>query len=242
MPGIDCYKQVEHDQDDLSSFVLNYAPLIRRIANHVKCRLPANVELDDLLQSGLIGLLEARNSFTDDAGAGFETYASIRIRGAIIDELRRNSGITRDISQNIKKIAQAKSILENQDGDAIVISSKAVAEQIGISESKYSHMVSEINACQSVSMSDISAIENIACSFSPDPAIALEKDSIRLSVRELMNTLPKREQQILALYYNEQLNFREIADILDLTEARISQLHAQSLGKIKKRFVYSQGE
>lgn len=240
--GIECYQHVESNNEDLSGFVITYGPLIKRIANHIKCRLPASVELDDLLQAGLIGLLEAKNTFSEEGGAGFETYASIRIRGAIIDELRRNTGITRDISQNIKKIAQAKSSLENQDSDALMISSRALSDKMGISEKKYTHMMSEINAYHAISLNDVSAIEEIPCGLSLDPLAALEHDNITCSIKAVINTLPKREQQVLALYYNEQLNFKEIADILDLTEARISQIHAQSLTKVKRKYGYAHGD
>ncbi|MGQ3891481.1 RNA polymerase sigma factor FliA [Legionella sp. CNM-4043-24] len=242
MQGIECYKHVEQDKGDLSGFVMTYSPLIKRIANHIKCRLPATIELDDLLQAGLIGLLEARTHFSDEGGAAFETYASIKIRGAMIDEVRRNTGITRDISQNMKKIAMAKSLLENQDEDSILISPRALSDKMGISEKKYTHMVSEINAYQAVSMNDVGSIDDIPCSRSPDPLANVERDSIRASIKALISTLPKREQQVLALYYNEQLSFKEIADILDLTEARISQIHSLSLEKIKKRYGYTHGE
>jgi len=240
LQGIDCYKHVENNNDNLSGFVTTYSPLIKRIANHIKCRLPTSIELDDLLQAGLIGLLEARNTFSQEGGASFETYASIKIRGAIIDELRRNTGITRDISQNMKKIAVAKSSLENREADAILISAKSLSDTLGISEKKYTHMMSEINAYHAVSMSDVSTIEDIPCAMSLDPLAALEHDSIKVSIKEMIATLPKREQQVLALYYNEQLNFREIADILDLTEARISQIHTQCLAKIKRKYRHAE--
>lgn len=239
MQGIDCYRHVEK-ADELSDFVSTYGPLIKRIANNIKCKLPDNVELDDLIQSGLVGLLEARNSFSVSGGASFETYASIKIRGSIIDQLRKNTGITRDISQNIKQISSARSAMENTE-DAIMISSKNIADKMGITEKRYSHIMEEINAFHSISIHDVETIEEIACTKSVNPFDSLESEDIRLSVRTVIGSLPKREQQILALYYNEQLNFKEIGSILDLTEARISQLHASSLAKIRKKYTYCYG-
>lgn len=240
MQGIDCYRNIEKN-DDLSGFVSVYGPLIKRIANNIKCKLPANIELDDLLQSGLVGLLEARNSFSIDGGASFETYASIKIRGSIIDQLRKNTGITRDISQNLKQISSVRSTMENTEDSENMISSKNIADKMGITEKKYSHIMSEINAFHSISINDVETIENIACTKSGNPFDSLEQEDIRLSVRTVIGSLPKREQQILALYYNEQLNFREIGDIMDLTEARISQIHLLSLAKIRKKYTYCYG-
>lgn len=239
MQGIDCYKHVEKT-DELSGFVITYGPMIKRIANNIKCRLPDNIELDDLIQSGLLGLLEARNSFSVSGGASFETWASIKIRGAIIDQLRKNTGITRDISQNIKHISSARSAMENTE-DPILISSKSIADKMGITEKRYSHIMDEINAFHSISIHDVETIEEIACTKSVNPFDSLESEDIRLSVKTVIGSLPKREQQILALYYNEQLNFKEIGSIMDLTEARISQLHALSLAKIKKKYTYCYG-
>lgn len=236
--GVNSYNDIANTED-LTSFVALYGPLIKRIANHIKCKLPDNIELDDLIQAGLIGLLEARNKFSMDGGASFETYASIKIRGAIIDELRRNTGITRDISQNIKNISAARSAVENNCQDGKIISSKAIATEMGITEKKYTHIMTEINAYNSVSMSSSDQAEEVVCPKSADPADLVESDSIRCSIKMLISSLPKREQHILALYYNEQLNFKEIADILGLTEARISQLHSLSLEKIRRKYSHN---
>lgn len=236
MESLDCYRRVEV-QDDLSSFVIKHSPLIKRVAAHIKCRLPACVELDDLIQAGLIGLLEAKNQFSETGGASFETYARIKIHGAMIDELRRHTGMTRDISQNMKNISAARTELENDEQYETPISGKNIAEKLGIPEKKYAHMMTEIHAWQSVSMNEVEKIDDVVCSLSPNPIDAVEKEDLRYAIKSVIASLPRREQQILALYYNEQLNFREIAEILDLTEARISQLHALSLTKVKKKYL-----
>lgn len=231
----------ETENPDLSGFVMSYGALIKKIANHLKCRLPTSTDLNDLLQAGLVGLLEARSQFSETNGASFETYASIKIRGAMIDELRRNTGITRDMSQNMKLISKAKATVHNalQSGYA---SSKKVAEQMGITENRYARISAEIDAYQMVSMSDSEVIEQIACPQTLNPLSVVEKDDTISSIKEVLTRLPKREQQILALYYNEHLNFKEIAEIMELTEARISQVHSLALEKIRHKYQYSFGE
>lgn len=233
MQGVDCYKHIER-ADDLTAFVLTYGPLVKRIANHLKCRLPDTVELDDLLQAGLIGLLEARSQYIKEAGASFETYASIKIRGAMIDEVRKATGITRDLSQHMKTISSAKSNIENKFQDT-PITGRAIADELGISEKRYSNIMAQIQAYQLVSMGDVATLDDVPCTAFRDPARTTEDDDIKHTLKAYIKNLPKREQQILALYYNEELSFKEIADILNLTEARISQLHGLVLQKIKQR-------
>ncbi len=239
MQGVECYQQMTHDAD-LTRLVMTHSPLIKRIAHHIKCKLPPHIELDDLIQAGLIGLLEAQKKFDADKGASFETYASIKIRAAIVDDLRVNTGITRQISENIKKVAVARTKLENSERHAM-ISSQSIADEMGISFDKYSDIMSEINAYKSISLSEGTVFDDIPHDELQNPSIQIEKENIRSSIKTVISGLPKREQQILALYYNEQLNFKEIADILDLTEARISQLHTLALEKVKKKFQYDYG-
>jgi len=239
--GVECYKQMANPMD-LTNLVIIHSPLIRKIANHIRCKLPAHIELDDLLQAGLIGLIEAQKKFSPEKGASFETYAAIKIRAAIIDDLRINTGITRTISDNIKKISTAKVSLENQDhNNNKLISASRVAEEMGITFGKYSSIVAEIDAYKSISLGDITTVDDLPLDDFQNPSIQAENDEIKLAIKDVLSGLPKREQQILALYYNEQLNFKEIADILNLTEARISQLHLISLTKIKKKFHYDYG-
>jgi len=234
--GVECYKQVSNHVD-LTGLVIKYGPLIKRIANHIRCKLPPHIELDDLIQAGLIGLIEAQKKFNAEKGASFETYAAIKIRAAIIDELRINTGITRTISENIKKISIAKAILENNNQpDKKMVSAGSIADELGITFGKYSSIVAEIDAYKSISLGDITTVDDISIDEFQSPAIQAENDEIKCAIKTVLSGIPKREQQILALYYNEQLNFKEIAEILNLTEARISQLHTLTLANVKKKF------
>jgi RNA polymerase sigma factor for flagellar operon FliA len=231
---VECYEHIEHT-DDLTAFVSEHAPLINRMAWHIKGRLPSHIELDDLIQSGLIGLLEAKNSFAEDKGAAFTTYASLKIRCAMYEFVRRQAGITRDISQNIKKMSAAISRIENKDDG--LYSDKAVAQEMGVSLKKYTDMTREITAYQSINMQD-DGVDEIAGDDNNNPLHTLEIDSEKSWIRSTVSSLPAREQLILALYYNEQLSLKEIAEITDLTEARISQIHSSILSKLKRKLTY----
>lgn len=223
-------------EDDLASFVTLHATLIHKLAKHIKARLPLSIELDDLIQSGLVGLLEARTSYSSDAGASFVTYASLKIRCAMYEFIRKNSGITRDISQNIKKISAAVSRLENEAD--IRVSDQTIANEMGIDMKKYNAMIREINAYQSVKVSDSGFLESIACDNTSNPLLSLEEEDEKASILSVLEALPQRDQIVLALHYTNTMNFKDIGEILDLTEARISQIHSSLLMKLKQRITH----
>jgi RNA polymerase sigma factor for flagellar operon FliA len=230
--GVKCYQHIEHHHD-LTAFVQEHAALIHKMAWHLKHKLPESVELDDLIQSGLIGLLDAKNTYLKEAGAAFTTYASLKVRCAMYECVRKNSGITRDISQHIKKISAAISRIENnQDGQ---VSSQAIAAEMGVSAQQYADMTREINAYKSISMHDVEGVEDVACEKSLNPLEVLADESEKGLIKSMLSELPKREQIILALYYTHQLNFKEIGEVMNLTEARISQIHAGLLSKLKRK-------
>lgn len=235
MQGIKCYEHIEH-HDDLTGFVQEHASLINKIAWHIKGRLPVTIDMDDLIQSGLIGLLEAKKNFSAQEGASFTTYASLKIRCAIYEFVRKNSGITRDISQNIKKISAAVSRIKNTQDETV--SDTAIAKEMGISLKKYADISSEIEAYKLVSTYEVASIEDIASDDLINPLLSVEIDDEKTLIQSVVSDLPKREQLILSLYYSEQLNFKEIGEIVALTEARVSQIHANVLSKLKRKLTY----
>ena len=188
--------------------MLQHTQLIKRIANHIKCRLPPHIELDDLIQAGLIGLLQAKKCFDPEKGASFETYASIKIHSAIIDDLRRNTGITRQLSENIKSVTAAKSKLEH-DEHSEMISSVNIAKTMGVSIEKYSNMMSEIQAYRAINTYEGTIIDELPFDEFQNPSVQAENEEIKHAIKTVITGLSKREQHILALYYNEQLNFNE---------------------------------
>ncbi|QDP73467.1 FliA/WhiG family RNA polymerase sigma factor [Legionella israelensis] len=231
MSGTQMY-QSNQQTDDLSGLVSQYAPLVKRIAEKIKYKCPPSIELDDLMQHGIIGLLQAYNDFNPSKGASFSTYASIKIRYAIYEGLRQSTGITREISQNIKKI---NAIIEQMDQDNQPLKHQKIAETLGISSEQYSIMRNEIAAHKMLSMEEIYENQITVESSQGKPYDETLTTEISEQIKALLSTLPKREQIILALYYNELLTFKEIADILHLTEARVSQIHRQLRTKLKAR-------
>lgn len=234
MNRVECYEHIEQT-DDLTAFVEEHASLINKMAWHIKGRLPSHIEIDDLIQSGLIGLLEAKNSFAEEKGAAFTTYASLKIRCAMYEFVRRQVGITRDISQNIKKMSAAIARIDNKDDG--LYSDTAVAAEMGVSLKKYQDITREITTYQSINRQEDS-IEEIAADDSNNPLNTLEIDSEKTWIKSVISSLSAREQLILALYYTEQLSLKEIAEITDLTEARISQIHSTLLSKLKHKLTY----
>ena len=233
------YKNVQ-DSHDLTSFVHDHSSLIQKIAYRIKSSIPLlHVEFDDLLQSGLLGLLEARNEFDENAGASFTTFATLKIRYAIYEGIRKSSGITREISQNIKKITAAISKLEQSDKGGVT--SQQIAGALGVSIHKYSGIASQINTYRAISSHDSDAIDEVAGNEAANPLYCVEFDDVKSVINKALNKLPKREQVILSLYYNEQMNFKEIAGIVDLTEARVSQLHRQTIIKLKQKLTSTEG-
>lgn len=224
---------------DLSpdTVVLEHAELVKRIAYHLVGRMPPHVEVDDLIQAGMIGLLNAAQNFSADKGANFETYAGIRIRGAMLDEARKANWTPRSTFKNAKQVAEAIRVIENQTGrDA---KAADVAEALGVTIEEYHRML------ESAASSRLMSFEQIAqdpersrlLPESPDdgPEAALESDQFRDALAEAIEALPEREQLVLSLYYDDQLNLREIGEVLDVSESRVCQIHGQAVLRIRAR-------
>jgi RNA polymerase sigma factor for flagellar operon FliA len=221
------------DQVELSELLRQYSPLIKRICDQIKFKVVGNIELDDLLQSGTIGLLEAKASFSEAGGASFKTYATMKIRYAIYDGLRKHTNITREISQDIKRIKAAISSIQHEKS----ATSNEIASAIGVSQQQYSQMMEGINAYKTISIEeDRENIANIA-DDEQDPMYLVGRQKLKASIGAMLKQFSSREQTVLALYYNEFLGFREIGEILQLTEARVSQIHSQLLSKLKNKLL-----
>lgn len=217
--------------------VLQHAELVKRIAYHVVSRLPAHIEVDDLIQAGMIGLLNAAQNYTPTKGANFETYAGIRIRGAMLDEARRTNWTPRSTFRNAKQVSLAIRSIENRTGrDA---KPQEIAEALGVSIEEYHRMV------ESAASSRILSYEQLAgdperASMLPDspedgPETLLEEDEFRDAVAHAMASLPERERLVLSLYYDQELNLREIGEILEVSESRVCQIHGQAVTRVRAR-------
>jgi RNA polymerase sigma factor FliA len=218
--------------DDL---VKAHLPLVKRIAYHLVSRLPASVQVDDLIQAGLIGLMDAAAHYDPALGASFETYAGIRVRGAMLDEIRRYDWVPRSVHRKARAVAQAMREVEQTQGrDA---DDAEVAKQLGISLDEYYQIVQDAAAGRlfSIDAEEGEAISDTLSDDRPGPEAALADADFRRGLAAAIGGLPERERLVLALYYDEELNLREIGQVLGVSESRVCQIHSQALVRLKAR-------
>ena len=224
-------------QTDKTAIISQHTVLVKRIAYHLLARLPASVQVDDLIQSGMIGLLEASNNFDHTKGASFETFAGIRIRGAMLDEIRRGDWTPRSVHKNSRMVSEAIKMLEADLGRDVT--DIEVAEKLDISLNDYHHILSEVSTGKIIGIEDLSVGEDSLSKLEDvnnnDPYESIEKIVFKKSLSECISTLPEREALVLSLYYDEELNLREIGQVLDVSESRVSQIHSQAMHRLKGR-------
>jgi RNA polymerase sigma factor for flagellar operon FliA len=228
---------VYQQQIDKNQLVERHAPLVKRIAHHLIARLPASVLVDDLIQAGMIGLLEAAKNFDGSKGASFETFAGIRIRGSMLDEIRKGDWTPRSVHKNSRAITQAISQVEKATGrDARDID---VAERLQVSVREYHQMLNEVNAGKLVGIEDLGVSEDVfttdATKGENSPFENMVQGSFQKALARAITTLPEREAIVLSLYYDEELNLREIGEVLEVSESRVSQIHSQAMLKLKSK-------
>lgn len=226
-----------NNQIDKSALLAQHTVLVKRIAYHLLARLPASVLVDDLIQSGMIGLFEAANNFDNTKGASFETFAGIRIRGAMLDEMRRGDWTPRSVHRNSRMVSEAIKHLEAQLGRDVM--DIEVAEKLNISLNDYHQILNEVSTGKILGIDDLGVSEDAlkfdeACN-SDDPYQSIENGAFKKGLVECINTLPEREALVLSLYYDEELNLREIGQVLDVSESRVSQIHSQAMHRLKAR-------
>ncbi|MCS5711406.1 RNA polymerase sigma factor FliA [Candidatus Berkiella aquae] len=237
MSGAATYKSVLKESDE--DFIKEYAPLVKRIAHHLLARLPAIIQADDLIQAGMIGLIEAARNFDEKKGATFVTYAGIRIRGAMLDEIRKGDWAPRSVHKNSRRVAQAMREVENKTGrDA---RDTDVAQTLGVSLEEYHQIVQDSNSSKIFAFEDLGVNEEaIDCPTNnpiSGPLEGLQRDDFKYKLSKEIEKLPEREKLVLALYYDEELNLREVGEVLGVSESRISQIHSQAMLRLKSRLV-----
>jgi RNA polymerase sigma factor for flagellar operon FliA len=207
---------------------------VKRIAYHLVGRLPPQVEVEDLMQAGMMGLLEAAQNFATGRGASFETYAGIRIRGAMLDALRKLDWAPRSVHRKARAAAQALREVEALRGSEA--NEADVAAHMGVSLSEYQRIVQDTLGCQLLRLNDAdgddSALDRLP-DGAPDPEASALDDSLRQAIIEAIQVLPERERLVLSLYYEQELNLKEIGAVLKVTESRVCQLHGQALLRLK---------
>ncbi|WP_220720981.1 RNA polymerase sigma factor FliA [Agarivorans litoreus] len=223
--------------NDTNVLVERHANLVKRIAHHLMARLPASVIVDDLIQSGMIGLIEAARNFDGSKGASFETYAGIRIRGSMLDEIRRGDWVPRSVHKNSRAISDAIAEVEREkNGDA---KDAEVAAKLGVSLGEYHSMLSDVNCGRILGIDDLGVSEDVISSEESRelnrPFEGFANQRFQQSLAECIKGLPEREALVLSLYYDEELNLKEIGEVLSVSESRVSQIHSQALARVKTR-------
>lgn len=216
-----------------------YAPLVKRIAYHLMAKLPASVEVEDLIQNGMMGLLDAINRYEDGLGAQFETYAVQRVRGAMLDGLRENDWLPRSLRRDMRRIEAAIHSLEQKNGRQP--SESELAESLGLPLPEYQKMLNEARGYQLVYFEDFSDsdeddfLEHNCGETSHDPFEVLSQKGMREALVGAIGNLPERERMVMGLYYEEELNLREIGEVLGVSESRVCQLHSQAIARLRSK-------
>lgn len=236
MSGANLYSQVQNQQQEPLGDVESYLPLVKKIAYHLKGRLPDSVLVDDLIQSGVIGLLEALQKYNSVEGASFETYAGIRIRGAMIDELRKGDWTPRSVHRKSREVSDAIYQLESTIGREAQDSE--IAEFMGISLEDYHHILQDTSSAQLLSIDEpdqADLMEGQIKGGSKTPLAQLADSDFAEALAGEIDNLPEREKLVMSLYYDEELNLREIGEVLSVSESRVSQIHSQAIKRLRAR-------
>jgi RNA polymerase sigma factor FliA len=234
------------NNEQKTRLITEYAPLIKFIAQKIAVRLPSNIELDDLISSGVIGLMDAIDKYDPTRDNKFKTYAEFRIRGAILDELRAQDWVPRSVRDKSKKLDRMVAKLESELGRSP--NEREVAIGLEISLEEYHSLVNQVKPVSVLSVDDQSSYANfdkksiiniLDGSKLNNPLVQLNVKKVQKMIAKCIEGLPERQRLVLSLYYYEDLNLKEIGKVLRVTESRISQLHAQAVAKLKNKLQQS---
>ncbi len=215
-----------------------HAPMVKRIAYHLAARLPSSVMVDDLIQAGMIGLLDASKNYDSTQGASFETYSSIRIRGAMLDELRRNDWAPKSVHRKNRDIMNAVKEIESTTGQDA--KDDEIANHMGISLDEYYKILqdastSKIFSLDELELDDGAVSRSVSSNTRTEPLEQLQREETKQLLANTIDTLPEREKLVITLYYNSELNLREIGSVLGVSESRVSQIMSQAIIRLKSR-------
>lgn len=231
------YEQAQGVHIDIA--VEDYAFLVKRIAHRMMVRMPSSVQVEDLIQSGMIGLIEASQKYDATKGASFETYAGIRIRGSIVDEMRRGDWAPRSVHRNGRRIAEVIAQIEAQTGrDA---HDSEIADALDISLPEYHDMVRDSASTRLFSLEQTYENEGGENQFDvtdasyTGPSESLQRTALQDALAMAIKTLPERERLVLSLYYERELNLKEIGEVIGVSESRISQIHSQAALRLRTK-------
>ena len=231
---LNMYTRAQGSAEQQDRLVEQYAPLVKRIAYHLLGRLPSSVQVEDLMQAGMIGLLEASRKFDFGKGASFETYAGIRISGAMLDEVRKGDWAPRSVHRNTRMVSDAMRAVEARLGrDA---KDHEVAAELDMSLEEYYAILSDTAGSKLFSFDDLlEAGAPADVQGGEEPLSGLQDERFRAALVEAIDGLPERERLLLSLYYDEELNLKEIGAVLGVSESRVSQLHSQCAARLRAK-------
>jgi RNA polymerase sigma factor FliA len=219
--------------------VAKHAALVRRLASQLLARLPSSVDIDDLIQAGMIGLLDAIGRFEAGHGAQFETFAMQRIRGAMLDELRGNDWVPRSLRKKQREIEAAIRKLESKLHRPPT--ENEIAQQLEMTLPDYQHSLAESRGAQLIYIDEYDRGDDSGNRFldqnteakPADPLAILREGRFRQNLTESIGALPEREQQVMSMYYEQDMNMCEIGAVLKVTESRVCQLHTQAIARLR---------
>jgi len=233
----------KNDEQVREALILKYAPLVKYIAGRVAVGMPPNVELEDLVSYGILGLMDAIQKFDPARNIKFETYAVSRIRGAIFDELRSQDWIPRLVRQRARRLEKVYAKLENELGRAAT--DGEVAKELGISVKEFHELIREVSSTALVSLDDLLRLSSdsdevplmglVENTDAKSPETSLEENELKMLLAEAIDKLPEKERMVISLYYYEGLTLKETGAVLDVTESRASQLHTKAILRLRGR-------
>jgi len=227
----------EQEQHRTAMLVEQHAPMVKRIAHHMMARLPSTVQLNDLIQSGMVGLLEAAQKFDASKGASFETFVGIRVRGSMLDDVRKDDWAPRSVHRNARRVSAAIKTVEGRTGrDA---SDQQVADEMGVPLNEYYSYLQDSAGTRLFSYDEVTEEDDsslkLASSSTPTPLDDVQQLAFKENLAQAIETLPERERMVLALYYQEELNLKEIGSLMGVSESRVSQIHSQAALRLRTR-------
>lgn len=230
------YSEFQASYQSNDELVREHLALVKRIAYHLAAKLPSSFEIEDLMQAGMIGLLEASSKFDSSKGASFSTYAGIRIRGAMLDEVRKRDWTPRSVYQKHRQVLEATRAIEAETGRPA--EAQEVASRIGLTLGEYHDILTDAAACQLFSLDEtldesVHFGRDVPVSRVGTPEQALDSNERRSMVSEAIVGLPERERLVLSMYYEQEMNLKEIGEVLGVSESRVCQIHGQALIRIR---------
>lgn len=226
-------------EDLREKLIIEYAQLVKLVAGRLSMYLGYNVEYDDLVGYGIFGLIDAIDRFDYGKNVKFETYASLRIRGAILDQIRKMDWIPRSLRQKQKKIDAAMSKIETAEGRTAT--DEEIASELEISVDELNTWQGQAMVTNLVSLDEFTSagsdvkMDATRNSHFEQPESVVEKEELKVKIAEALDMLTEKERNVIVLYYYEEMTLKEISRVMDVTESRVSQLHTKGLNKMKKQ-------